>query len=398
MKKSIKNKVFASALALTLTIGAFQLPSYVANAEETPAPQLKLKKVLNLPKDGVSTPDVTFTFKFEKHSLNADETKKTELPEITNKTTAFTADMTTDMDTATPGKQIVKLTDDVLNGIQFTKAGQYTYIVTETTGSKAGMTYSKASYLVSIFVKTNATGSFVVDSIQIKKEKDDKGDSTGATAKKTPYVPGTEDDKGEGNNFVFNNSYDPKTGNDNPTGTEITTEDKKGFALKKEIAGKDINANEKFTFSITATKPEGSHSDVNTFKYKVVTNGTAGEEKTGNYGTAFNVVLKHGDRVVFSDVLLGTTVKAEETVDGGYTKSIKDGSKINGQAVTVENLKQGLTIGDHTEGNAVNFVNTQQTPTGILMNNLPFIALVLAAGVGIFFFVKNKKEDENTQA
>lgn len=407
MKKSIKNKVFASALALTLTIGAFQLPAYVSNADGTTAPKLMIKKVLNLPKDGVSTPEETFTFEFTKHSFNTkeDETSKGKLPKIDNATAKIEKTMNTDMDTATDGKQIIKLTDDVLKAVKFTEVGQYTYKVKEKVENKEGMTYSKASYLVSIRTKTGDKGTVVIDNIQIKQEKDDKGnDVTNPT--KTPYVPGTEGDKGEGNNFVFNNSYDPKTGNDNPQpggGTPgadpvIPDADKKGFALMKEIAGANVNVNEKFTFSITANKPEGTHSDATKFNYKVVSGTTVSEAKEATYGTPFNVELKHGDRVVFSKVLLGTTVKAEETVDGGYTKSIKTGSKINGQAVTVENLKTGLVIGDNADGNAVNFVNTQQTATGILMNNLPFIALVLAAGVGIFFFVKNKKEDENTQA
>lgn len=396
--KSIKNKIFASALALTLTIGAFQLPSYVANAAEPNTPQLKIKKVLNLPKDGVSTPDETFTFLFTGHSLNNDEKKKNELPPIQDTKAIFDNTMTTDADPTILGKQIVKLTDDVLKGVQFTKAGQYTYSVTEKKGDKTDMTYSQASYLVSLFVGANDKGQFEVKSIQIKQEKDDKGTVKG-DAKKTPYTPGTNDDKGQGNNFVFNNNYDPKAGNDKPNGKTITEDDKKGFVLRKEISGNDVNVNEKFKFNITATKPEGSHSDATTFKYKVVTNGTAGLEQTGTYGTPFDVELKHEDRVVFSNVLLGTTVKAEETVDGGYTKDIKTGSKINGQEVgTVDKLKAGLAIGDHTDGNFVNFVNTQQTATGILMNHLPFIALVFAAGAGILFFVKNKKEDENAQA
>lgn len=396
MKKSIKNKVFASALALTLTIGAFQLPAYVSNADGTTAPKLMIKKVLNLPKDGVSTPNETFTFKFAKHSFNKDTTKTNDLPDIQGKSAVFGATMTNDADATTTGKQIVKLTDDVLNGVTFPKAGQYTYTVTETAGSKAGMTYSKATYLVSLLVGANDKGNFVVKSIEIKKEKDDKGVDV-TNPQKTPYKPGTGDN-GEGNEFVFNNHYDPKAGNKNPDGKEIKEDDKKGFVLRKEVAGEKANFSENFKFKITAKKPEGSHSDAKTFKYKVVTNGVAGQEETGTYGTAFDVVLKHADKVVFSDVLLGTTVTAEETVDGGYTKDIKDGSKINGQKVTVENLKTGLPIGDNADGNFVNFVNTQQTATGILMNNLPFIALVLAAGVGIFFFVKNKKEDENTQA
>lgn len=391
--KSMKNKIFASALALTLTIGAFQLPSYVANAAEPNAPQLRIKKVLNLPESGVSTPDETFTFQFEAHSFNREEQKKDKLPTINEAKAEIKQNMNTDMDTVNKGKQIIKLTDDVLKDVKFTEVGQYTYKVKEKVENKEGMTYSKASYLVSIRTKTGDKGTVVIDNIQIKQEKADNGTDI-QNPTKTPYKPGTEDDKGEGNNFVFNNNYDPKNGNDNPTGTDIDEKDKKGFVLRKEVAGTDVNANEKFTFSITANKPEGSHSTETTFKYKVLSNGTA-VEKTGKYGEAFSVELKHTDRVVFSGVLLGSIVKAEETVDKGYTKSIKQGSKINGQDVTsVETLKNGLAIGDAQSGNFVNFVNTQQTPTGILMNHLPFIALVLAAVSGILFFVKNKKEDE----
>ena len=396
--KSIKNKIFASALALTLTIGAFQLPSYVSNTAEKKAPELKIKKVLNLPKEGVATPAETFKFQFEKHSFNGkeDDTSKQKLPDIQEKSADFTNNMATDADSTKEGKQIVKLTDDVLNGIQFNEPGQYTYRVKEKAGSTTDMTYSQAVYLVSIFTKTDETGKVKVDTIQIKKEKSDDGQQK--QEGKTEYKPGT-DTEGKGNNFEFNNNYDPKAGNDTPTGKDIGEKDKKGFVLRKEVAGTNGNVNEKFKFNITANKPDGSHSTETTFKYKVVlSNGTAEAEKEATYNKPFDVELKHGERVVFSKVLLGSTVKAEETVDFGYQKSIKDESKINGVTPTVDDLKTGLVIGDNASGNFVNFVNTQQTATGILMNNLPFIALVLAAGVGIFFFVKNKKEDENTQA
>lgn len=396
--KSIKNKFFASALALTLIIGAFQLPSYVSNTAEKKAPELKIKKVLNLPKDGVSTPNETFKFEFEKHSFNRkeDEENKNKLPSIQEKSVTFDANMKNDADNAKEGKQIVKLTDDVLNGADFKEPGQYTYRVKEKKGTTTGMAYSDASYLISVFTKTDEKGNVKVDTVQIKQEKDDKG--VAKTEGKTEYKPGTGNDAKD-NNFVFNNNYAPKAGNDNPTGTEIGENDKKGFVLRKEVAGTNGNVNEKFKFNITATKPEGTHSTTDKFSYKVVSGTTVGNAQEATYGTAFEVVLKHGDRVVFSDVLLGSNVKAEEIVDFGYQKSIGANSKINGVVPTVDDLKtKGYAIGDKAEGNAVNFINTQQTATGILMNNLPFIALVLAAGVGIFFFVKNKKEDENTQA
>lgn len=106
------------------------------------------------------------------------------------------------------------------------------------------------------------------------------------------------------------------------------------------------------------------------------------------------MVLHHGDRVVFANVLLGSMVKAKETKDAGYTHSLES-SKMNNVAVTNANDIEdtGKNIGDKGD-NSIIFVNTQQTPTGILLNSLPFIVLALVALAGIVFFVKNRKHDD----
>lgn len=388
--KSLKNKFFAGLLALTLCTSIFTTTAH-ADPGEAKTVDLQIKKVLNMPETGVTTPTDEYKFVFEKHSLNGDTSKKDELPNInTVNINGFTADMTDDADNTKAGRQVTKNSSNILENVTFTKSGQYTYTVSETAGTKDGMTYSKASYTVSIFVEKKGD-KYIPTSVQIAKTMDDKG-TPETSPTKQEYTPDGGTSK---NNFVFNNNYDPKTGNDNPSGKEITGDDKKGFVLKKEIAGDKPNLDEEFKFNVTATKPKGSNSNADTFKYKIVDkNGTAGAVKIGTYDEAFDVTLKHGERVVFSDVLLGTTVKAEETVDGGYTKSIKDGSTINGTVVKVDNLKTGLAIGDNADGNSVVFVNTQQTATGIILNNLPFIAIVLVAGLGIFFFVKNRREEE----
>lgn len=387
--KSLKNKFFAGLLALTLCTSTFTTIAHAGPGDGKPV-DLQIKKVLNMPETGVTTPTDEYKFVFKKHSLNGDASKKDELPNINPvNINGFAATMT-DEDSTKPGKQVTKNSSNILDGVTFTKSGQYTYTVSETAGNKDGMTYSKASYTVSIFVE-NKGGKYIPTSVQIAKTKNDD-DTAVASPTKQEYTPDAGTSK---NNFVFNNNYDPKTGNDNPIGKDITADDKKGFVLKKEIAGTAANTDEEFTFKVTATKPTGSNSNATTFKYKIVgQDGNAGEAKTGTYGTEFDVTLKHGERVVFSDVLLGTTVKAVETVDGGYTKSIKDGSTVNGTVVTVDNLTAGLAIGDNAAGNSVVFVNTQQTATGIILNNLPFIVLALVAGLGIFFFVKNRREEE----
>lgn len=399
MKKSFNLK---KSLALVLALGfsasclvqvqASGRPPVRQNPIQTV--ELKIKKVLNLPSADVKTPEVEFKFKFEQHSFNAKEDQKAKCPAIGDQSVKYAAKETEaadDKDAKKNGVQLIQTTGDALKGVSFTEAGQYTYKVTEEEKTLTGLVCSKAEYLVSIFVKTKADNKFTVDNIQIKKTKDDNGQAV--NEQKTQY----DGSKDESNKFEFNNNYDPKAGNDNPTGTDITTEDKKGFVLQKKVAGEagKVNANEPFTFNFTVSKPAGSNAADTAFDYKIVNaKGVAGDKQTANYGTAFDVVLHHGDRVVFANVLLGSTVKAKETKDAGYTHSLES-SKMNNVAVTnVNDIEDtGKNIGDKGD-NSIIFVNTQQTPTGILLNSLPFIVLALVALAGIVFFVKNRKHDD----
>lgn len=399
MKKSFNLK---KSLALVLALGfsasclvqvqASGRPPVRQNPIQTV--ELKIKKVLNLPSADVKTPEVEFKFKFEQHSFNAKEDQKAKCPAIGDQSVKYAAKETEaadDKDAKKNGVQLIQTTGDALKGVSFTEAGQYTYKVTEEEKTLTGLVCSKAEYLVSIFVKTKADNKFTVDNIQIKKTKDDNGQAV--NEQKTQY----DGSKDESNKFEFNNNYDPKAGNDNPTGTDITTEDKKGFVLQKKVAGEagKVNADEPFTFNFTVSKPAGSNAADTAFDYKIVNaKGVAGDKQTANYGTAFDVVLHHGDRVVFANVLLGSTVKAKETKDAGYTHSLES-SKMNNVAVTnVNDIEEtGKNIGDKGD-NSIIFVNTQQTPTGILLNSLPFIVLALVALAGIVFFVKNRKHDD----
>lgn len=398
MKKQFNlKKSLALVLALGFSASCLFAVQATASGKVVTQPkkvQLKIKKVLNLPSADVKTPEVEFKFKFEAHSFNNKEEDKTKCPAVDETSVKYAAkdtEATDDKDANKAGVQLVQTTEDVLKelGKKFTEAGQYTYTVKEEEKTLTGLVCSKAEYLVSIFVKTKADNKFTVDNIQIKKTKDDKGQAV--AEQKTQYDGSTD----ESNKFEFDNNYDPKAGNDNPTGTDITTEDKKGFVLKKKVAGEKVNADEPFTFNFTVSKPAGSNAADTTFDYKIVNaQGTAGNKQKGTYGTAFDVVLKNGERVVFANVLLGSMVKAKETKDAGYTHSL-EASKMNNVAVNeAKDIEEtGKTIGDKGD-NSITFVNTQQTATGILLNSLPFIVLALVALAGIVFFVKNRKHDD----
>lgn len=405
MKTNFKKQALSLVLSLSMVVGlggtTFATKPGVHQTPKEKPKELKIKKVLNLPTFGVKTPIETFTFTFEAQSFNGKDTEKNTCPAITSQTVTYAESDKDDQDTATTGKQVIKLTPDALKNITFTKVGQYVYTVKETTGATEDMTYSKAQYTVSIFTETK-NDKIVVKTIQIKQDKTDEGTTPTGEQKKKEYTPGTGD-TGEGNNFVFNNNYDKKGGNDNPKKQgDPEDKDKEGFTLKKIVAGENVNNDEKFEFTLTVTKPEGTHSKDEEFSYKIASaNADTSTETKEKYGTAFKVSLKHGERLVFGKVLLGSKVKVEETDAKGYISTVNADSKLNGTVVTLGDLKADATnqkvIGEEGD-NFVTFTNTQQTAVGFILNNLPFIVLVAFAGFGILFFVKNKKDkDEEEQ-
>lgn len=406
MKTNFKKQALSLVLSLAMVVGVgvttfAKVP--IVQPAVAKAKELKIKKVLTLPAEGVKTPQQTFTFTFVAQSFNSDTSKVNECPQITAPTVSYTnndgkdeQNKKYDDDATKNGKQVIKLTDDILKTITFTKDGQYTYTVTETQVTTNGNKIwdsSKAEYLISLFVRKKADGSFEVYDIQIQKNKNDDGTAP-TEKKKTPYEPGTEGDSTTGkwkdNNFVFNNAYEEKAGNNNPNGTTPTDDDKKGFVLDKKVDGDTENkTTTEFEFKLTVTKDLAS-KQTDKFKYKVVDkDGTAGEEKEGEYGDAGNIIkLKAGERVVLSNVLLGSKVEVEETAKNGYTPTV------TGKITT----DKGSFVLTDKGGNAVTFTNKKDTAVGFILNNLPFIVLVAFAGFGILFFVKNKKDkDEEEQ-
>lgn len=404
MKTNLKKQALSLVLSLAMVVGVGVTTfAYKPHPKQggVAKKELKIKKVLNLPTSGVKTPIQKFDFKFTKVSFNGKTTDlETNVPTINDQAVNYAESDKDDQDDTTTGKQVIKLTPDALKGVTFPKVGQYVYKVTETKGNTEDMTYSKAEYTVSIFTETKGN-KIVVSDIQIAQSKDDKGQDP-ADKNKKEYTPGTDEDHGKGNGLVFNNNYDKKGGNDNPKKQEDPEDiDKKGFTLKKLVAGEKANSEEKFEFTLTVTKPEGTHSTETQFSYKIASKDIdAPTEVKVNYGEPFKVELKNGERIVFGKVLLGSKVKVEETNAKGYISTVNTDSKLNGTVVTLDQLKADTdqkVIGE--EGNNfVTFTNTQQTAVGFILNNLPFIVLVAFAGFGILFFVKNKKDkDEEEQ-
>ncbi|MCL2888911.1 MAG: hypothetical protein FWE65_00640, partial [Eggerthellaceae bacterium] len=116
------------------------------------------------------------------------------------------------------------------------------------------------------------------------------------------------------------------------------------------------------------------------------------------------VNLKHGQRLVFIDTPVGSTYTVSEIDPTGYVPSYaitNDNKEIaKDKGVLGETISTGKQIvGEKTSLAA--FTNTRDiiTPTGITLNELPFVGMVvLALGVFVAFVVlksrKNRKLED----
>ena len=389
MKITLKKTMALALCAMLLLLAA--IPALNVHAEPATTKVLKVKKVLTKAEKGVTTPTEDFTFNATAHSFDNNEAKKDDCPDLTSGIAKYTEADDTDNDATKDGKQLFKQSDDMLSGVTFTKAGQYTYTVKETAGSTTGMTYSQAEYLVSLMV-VKSGDNYVVDKILIKKTKNDDGTPTNNDTK-TTYNP-DEDNNGANNNLAFNNIYDKTGGNETPEpgtpepGTPSDT-DKQGFVVNKVV---DSDTAAEFGFKLTLDAPKAATATalaVDPTAKIVKSDGNVKDVTLNAYGTPTEFKLKKGEKLVLTKVLLGSTAKVEETDAQGFTPSVS-ANGFDGTITSLDSLKNAGVVLSDKGGNYATVTNTQQSITGILIHNLPFILLFIVAVAGITVYIRNR--------
>lgn len=211
-----------------------------------------------------------------------------------------------------------KVSDSPIQFGTFNEAGKYEYTVTET-GSEPTITesayekliMSKAEYKMDVYVVENPVGTFKVDQIVVNKTKNDKG-----TAEEGKVDISEDKTK---NKFNFVNTYVQEAG----TGTDPTSPDPnytENGALKVsktiDAQGETPSATDSFSFTATFVFPEGT--DANTL------GGVKGNEADVSLTEgAYTFTLKHGDKMKFTGLPVGTKITVTEAGAANYKVVLK---------------------------------------------------------------------------
>ncbi len=420
---------FKRKLGVLLTTAALVLAGYgmatfspaSAFAASTGSNGVSAPANLHLYKDVVTNSDQTaptnedFTFQFER--INSDGTAATDDAPVlgtatpTGSTTTGTVHITRETANSPASSSTGSITGTSFfpqNGAaagaaDFGHAGEFIYRVTEVAGN-GNYTYSTQRYIMRVYI-TNHTNtaedpgpsgettgtSLTYGGIRVWS-------TTGTTVPASTDVTDAKINPGDNGEFRFVND----------------TTYSANFTIQKLVTGNQGNRTEQFPITAVITIPSEQTSDI-TINYQKGTGTShsvtipAGSTSVTIDSSSTNpITLAADETVTFTSNTLpnNSTIAVTETSLDGHTASA---TFHNAQTTTASDVTatsagvfpaQTLTHGENQTGttaatgtNAFVLTNDRSgnVPTGIVMNNLPFIALGIIAIVGIAAYGVSRK-------
>ena len=405
MKKTLLKRFTSVTLATALigTMGVAAFAEDVVNNSGA-ATDSYLMKYLEVG-EGITIPDETFTFTFTQTKYNGEttyaDTYKAPITAVTMKTTDSGWTKTNDADDEA-SIYYKKAMSDILP-TTFPAAGVYTYTVAETKGSTDGFTYDEHKYVLNVYVKNDGTKT-----VEVKKSTDgttegEKVDVKKKDPTKDTEETGTSDGTVTVQGFTFDNKY-------KKTNTKDDKNEEGFLNISKTVAGGYGDKTYGFEFAITLTAPRLAETGAKA-KYSIYNaDGTKADGGEMAYGSAQNFALKHGQTLRFYEIEAGTKYSVtEKLASSGVTKAdqytASATAKVGGTDVTVDTVAKhkDLTVetyvidDDTATLDDVAYTNTfdddSVSPTGILINNAPYIILALVAAGGMTFYVVKKRKE-----
>ena len=349
MKKTTKLKMALIGITCLMTAG-IQMDVF---AEETVPTVKKVCKHFVMA-EGIAAPAVTFSFTADKVTEDAPEATIGDLVYVnTDKATSLEK-----------GLSSFNKEADIAFG-EFLHAGVYEYTVSETAETENdGITYDTASYDLRVYVVNNEEGSLEVRSITAEKDGEKQ------------------------NELSFTNTYRKNS----------------SLTISKKTEGEYADKTKDFKFTIRFEKAATELDNVDAYTGKI------GDETVEcKVGEETTFELHDGESLVFDPLPAGTRYVVEEVAaKDGYTPSIEvveNGVQTPGETVSESEGISSAATGTNLVGenkNEVVFTNTYQeiAVTGIVLNNWPFIILIILA-IGALLLSKgikavNKDDKKNS--
>lgn len=402
MKKTFLKKLVTASIAAVTALSVFRgVPTFaddndVATAKATgeTSAKVSINKVLNIA-EGITTPEATFTFTFTPKTGTSSNGAPYETISDSNGKISAKNVVYSKSDLLQPNQTSIKKdTGNIFESVTYTHAGEYVYTVAETQNVGwaqilknsvpiDSMTYDNRSYEMHVIVKNKQSSGVYISSVYFKLV------STSSTAKVKPS------EKGELYKYdLFVNTYRKNAGKitnpNEPTPNKPKPENfnpgAKSLVIKKLVEGDSADKTKDFTFKLTFTK--ASTDDQGTFVGQVGSTSYTfenGKEKT--------ITLHHDQSLVFDNLPAGTRYKLVESGSQGYkaTASYNENGVIRNQTGTAsaDFTQTSILVGEKTNDNTITNSLPNVTPTGLLIDNLPFILMI---GLGLAGFVVLSKK------
>ena len=402
MKKTFLKKLVTASIAAVTALSVFRgVPTFaddndVATAKATgeTSAKVSINKVLNIA-EGITTPEATFTFTFTPKTGTSSNGAPYETISDSNGKIAAKNVVYSKSDLLQPNQTSIKKdTGNIFESVTYTHAGEYVYTVAETQNVGwaqilknsvpiDSMTYDNRSYEMHVIVKNKQSSGVYISSVYFKLV------STSSTAKVKPS------EKGELYKYdLFVNTYRKNAGKitnpNEPTPNKPKPENfnpgAKSLVIKKLVEGDSADKTKDFTFKLTFTK--ASTDDQGTFVGQVGSTSYTfenGKEKT--------ITLHHDQSLVFDNLPAGTRYKLVESGSQGYKApaSYNENGVIRNQTGTAsaDFTQTSILVGEKTNDNTITNSLPNVTPTGLLIDNLPFILMI---GLGLAGFVVLSKK------
>ncbi len=240
----------------------------------------------------------------------------------------------------------------------YSVAGIYKYTISETNGQTAGVTYTNKTIRVAILVEYDNDNHKLV----IGNKTED-----GITY----FIENTNDTKTD----TFENTFS--------TGS---------FTVAKDVQGNMANETDEFSITVTLTsakqvrtKIKVAGKEVEPTEWKVPESSTG--EETFTYTTTLKL-SEQGGATTFANIPAGVKVSVVEDAQLGSEYTLKGYVIDNGQSPS-ETAEFTVANGDEKSVVVVN-EKTKEVDTGVNLDSLPYILLLLAVCAGLVFFVTRK--------